>query len=78
MWDFRVAQRYNSACQRRTQVRPLGQEDFPEVGSGIDSSLLAWRIPWTEEPGGLQSWGHKETRQQQIRMDNVLRSQSPD
>ena len=35
----------------------LGQEDPPEVGATIHSSILAWRIPRTEEPGGLQSTG---------------------
>jgi len=32
----------------------------PEKGMATHSSILAWRIPWTEEPGGLQSMGHKE------------------
>ena len=36
-------------------VRYLGQEDPLEEGIGTYSSILAWRIPWTEEPGGLQS-----------------------
>ena len=35
----------------------LGQEDPLEEGLAIHSSILAWRIPWTEEPGGLQSIG---------------------
>ena len=35
----------------------LGQEDPLEEGMATDSSILAWRIPWTEEPGGLQSMG---------------------
>ena len=35
----------------------LGQEDPPEEGMATPSSILAWRIPWTEEPGGLQSMG---------------------
>ena len=38
-------------------VRFLGQEDVPEEGIATDSSILAWRIPWTEESGGLQSTG---------------------
>ena len=37
------------------QVRSLGQEDSLEEGMAIHSSILAWRIPWTEEPGGLWS-----------------------
>ena len=40
-----------------TWVRSLGQEDPLEKETATDSSLLAWRIPWMEEPGGLQSTG---------------------
>ena len=39
------------------QVLSLGQEDPLEEGTATHSSILAWRIPWTEEPGGLQSTG---------------------
>ena len=39
------------------QVQSLGQEDPLEEGMATHSSILAWRIPWTEEPGGLQSMG---------------------
>ena len=39
------------------QVRPLGWEDPLEEGMAAHASILAWRIPWTEEPGGLQSMG---------------------
>ena len=42
---------------RETQVQSLGQEDPPEKGMASHSSTLAWKIPWTEEPGGLQSMG---------------------
>ena len=45
---------------QETQVRSLGWEDPLEKGMATHSSILAWRIPWTEEPGGLQSMGHKE------------------
>ena len=38
-------------------VRSLGQEDPLEEEMATHSSLLAWKIPWTEEPGGLQSTG---------------------
>ena len=42
-------------------VQSLGWEDPPEKGKATHSSILAWRILWTEEPGRLQSWqGHKE------------------
>ena len=40
-----------------TQVQSLGWEDALEKGMAPHSSILAWRIPWTEEPGGLQSTG---------------------
>ena len=42
---------------QETRVQSLGQEDPPEEGIATHSSPLAWRIPWTEEPGGLQSIG---------------------
>ena len=40
---------------QENKVRSLGQEDLLEKEMVTHSSLLAWRIPWTEEPGGLQS-----------------------
>ena len=40
---------------QETRVRSLGWEDPLEEGAATHSSILAWRIPWTEEPGGLQS-----------------------
>ena len=42
---------------QETRVLFLGQEDLLEKEMGIHSSILAWEIPWTEEPGGLQSMG---------------------
>ena len=39
----------------------LGQEDPLEKGIATHSSILAWRIPWTKEPGGYSPWGHKES-----------------
>ena len=45
-----------------TWVRSLGQEDPLEKGMATHSSILAWRIPWTEEPGGLQSMGSQRVR----------------
>ena len=47
----------NLLAMQETKVRTLGQEDPLEEGKATDSSILAWRIPWTEEPGGLQSMG---------------------
>ena len=43
-----------------TWVQSLGWGDPLEKGKATHSSILAWRIPWTEEPGGLQSIGSKE------------------
>ena len=42
---------------QETQVQSLGWEDPLEKGVATHSSILAWRIPWTQEPGGLQSLG---------------------
>ena len=44
----------NPPAMQETQVRSLGQEDPLEKGMATHSSILAWRIPLTEEPGGLQ------------------------
>ena len=45
------------STMRETQVRSLGQEDPLEKEMAIHSSTIAWRIPWTEESGRLQSMG---------------------
>ena len=47
----------NLSSMRETWVRSLGQEDPLEKGMATYSSILSWRIPWTEEPGRLQSMG---------------------
>ena len=47
----------NLPAKQKTQVRSLGREDPLEEGMATHSSVLAWRIPWTEEPGRLQSMG---------------------
>ena len=50
----------NLPAMQQTQVPSLSQEDPLEEGMVTHSNILAWRIPWTEEPGGLQSMGlHK-------------------
>ena len=46
--------------RHEAQVQSLGQEDPLEEGMAAHPSILAWRIPWTEEPGGYSSWGFKE------------------
>ena len=49
----------NLLTMQETQVPFLAQEDPVEKGMATHSSILGWRIPWTEKPGGLQSWGCK-------------------
>ena len=51
----------NPPAVGKTWVRPLGWEDTLEEGMATHSSILAWRIPWTEESGRLQFIGHKES-----------------
>ena len=46
----------------RYNIQSLGQEDPLEEGMATYSSILAWRIPWREEPGGLQSMGSQRVR----------------
>ena len=43
--------------KKKMHVPSLGQEDRLEEGMATHSGILAWRVPWTEEPGGLQSMG---------------------
>ena len=47
----------NPPAMQKTWVRSLGWKDPLEKGTATHSNILAWRIPWTEEPGGLQSMG---------------------
>ena len=47
----------NLPAMQEAQVRSLGQEDPLEEGMATHSGILAWRIPWTEAPGGVQSRG---------------------
>ena len=47
----------NLPAMQETQVQSLGWEDTLEKGMATHSSILAWKIPWTEEPGGQQSMG---------------------
>ena len=47
----------NLRAMQESWVRSLGQEDPLEKGMTTHSSILAWRVPWTEETGGLQSMG---------------------
>ena len=52
----------NPFAMHEMQVRSLGWEDPLKEGTATPSSILAWRIPWTEEPGGLQSMGLRGVR----------------
>ena len=51
-----------SACNRGTCVRSLGWKDPLDEGLATHPSILAWEIPWTEEPGRLQSMGSQRVR----------------
>ena len=59
---------------QETGIQSLGWEDPLEKGMATHSSILAWGIPWTEEPAGYSPWGHKRvghnlvTEQQQSRL----------
>ena len=66
MWASQIVQcvKNSPAIQKtlETQVPSLGWEDPLEEEMATHSSILAWRIPWTEEPGGLQSTGSQRVR----------------
>ena len=51
----------NLPAMQETQVTSLGRENPLEKGIATQSNILAWRIPWTEEPGGLPSLGLQES-----------------
>ena len=62
LWASLVAQRLKHLpAMWETPVQSLGQEDPLEKEMATHSSILAWRIPWMDEPGGLQSTGRKES-----------------
>ena len=52
----------NQPAMLETWVRSLGWGDLLEKGTSTHSSILGWRIPWTEEPGGLQSMGSQRVK----------------
>ena len=63
VWASLVAQRLKHLPpMQETWVQSLGQEDPLEKEMATHSSILAWRIPWTEEPSGLQSMGSQRVR----------------
>ena len=51
----------NVPAMQETTVQSLGRQDPLENRMAAHSSILAWEIPWTEEPGGLQSMGSKKS-----------------
>ena len=57
-----IAQSENLRAVQETRVQSLDQEDPLEKEMATDSSILAWKIPWTEKPGGLQSMGSQRAR----------------
>ena len=62
IWASLVVQRLKRLpAMWETWVQSLGREDPLEKEMATHSRILAWRIPWTEEPGGLQSTGRKES-----------------
>ena len=68
-----VAQRLKRLpVMRETWVRSLGWEDPLEKEMATHSSILAWRIPWTEEPGGLQSMGSQRVGHDQVTLLTYL------
>ena len=60
----------NPHAMQETWVQSLGWEDPLEEGMATHSNIFSWRIPWTEEPGGLQSMGL-----QRVRHDSVTKQQ---
>ena len=63
LWDSLVVQRVKSLpAMQETRVQTLGQEDSLEKEMAPHSSILAWKIPWTEESGRLQSMGSQRVR----------------
>ena len=63
LFAFLVAQIVeNLPALQETQIQSLGREDPLEKRMATHSSIFAWRIPWTEEPGGLQSMRSQKNR----------------
>ena len=57
---------------RKSWVQSLGWEDPLEEGMATHSSILAWRIPWTEEPGRLQSMGLQRVKHKSVTKHNTI------
>ena len=66
----------NMPAMQETRVQSLGPEDPLEKELAIHSSILAWRVPWTEEPAGLQSMGSQSQTQLCLNKNyNVMENQ---
>ena len=59
----------NLPAMQETRVRSLGREDPLEKGMATHSSILAWRIPWTEKPGGLQFMRLQSDKAEQLTLN---------
>ena len=71
---FRVgSDNKESACMKETWVRSLGQQDPLEKKMAMHSSILAWRIPWTEGPGGLQFIGSQRDGHDRATNKHILK-----
>ena len=57
----------NLPAMQETQVQSLGREDLLQKGMAIHASILAWRIPWTEEPGGATLHGVTKSQTPSVR-----------
>ena len=62
----------NLSAMQEMQVRSLGLQDALEEGMATHSSILAWKIPWTEDPGGLQSMVSQKIQSQLSDQTTVL------
>ena len=62
----------NLPAMQGTQVRSLGRQDPLEKDMATHSNALTWRVPWTEEPGGLQSMGLQRIRTEQLALSHTL------
>ena len=67
----------NLSTKQETQIRSMGREDPLEKGMATHSSILAWKIPWTEKPGGLQLMGLQRVRHDWMTFNNSLISSWP-
>ena len=66
----------NLPAVQKTWLRSLGREDPLEEGMATHSSILAWRISWTEEPGGLPSMGSERVRHDCVTKHALMESSS--